>query len=251
MTLSCATVCFFLLCLLVLPWLFEARWLGYLSISVGVFCICALAWLCASLVFHIYTGLPLPGISWVRHVLIRLFLPLMEIAGRFFGIDRQLVRRSFIKINNELVLASARKCEPQELLLLLPHCVQASACAHRLTHRADNCRRCGACAIAALLSLRDEFGFRLAIATGGTIARRIVVQLRPRIIIAVACERDLTSGIQDSYPLPVFGILNRRPHGPCQDTTVPVESVEKAMNHFIAVPKNRAEKRPLRPLQPR
>ena len=69
-------------------------------------------------------------------------------------------------------------------------------------------------------------------ATGGTIARRIVVQLRPKLIIAVACERDLASGIQDTYPLPVYGILNIRPFGPCLDTDVALERVEWAIRQF-------------------
>jgi hypothetical protein len=56
-----------------------------------------------------------------------------------------------------------------------------------------------------------------------------VVEKRPKIIIGVACERDLTSGIQDSYPIPVYGIFNRRPNGPCYDTDVDLELVEKGM----------------------
>jgi hypothetical protein len=77
-------------------------------------------------------------------------------------------------------------------------------------------------------------GLRLAVATGGTIARRIVVENRPQLIIAVACERDLAHGIQDTFPIPVFGILNQRPHGPCRDTRVMLEEVRKAVERFMA-----------------
>jgi len=84
-----------------------------------------------------------------------------------------------------------------------------------------------------LLALRDRFGVHLAVAPGGTIARRIVKQKRPAIIIAVACYRDLSSGIQDTYPLPVFGVLNERPNGPCLDTTVPIERLEAALTRFL------------------
>jgi Uncharacterized conserved protein len=72
------------------------------------------------------------------------------------------------------------------------------------------------------------------VATGGTIARRIVVQHRPSLIIAVACERDLASGIQDTHPLPVYGILNSRPFGPCLDTDVALDRVEWAIKEFTA-----------------
>ena len=145
------------------------------------------------------------------------------------------MRRSFIKVNNELVLSSGCTVEPGQLLLLLPHCVQQGLCSHRLVHNPDNCQRCGKCPVGELLNLRDKYSVRLAIATGGTIARRIVVQTRPRCIIAVACERDLTSGIQDSYPLPVFGVLNQRPHGPCVDTLVPMNALEDAVRIFLGL----------------
>jgi hypothetical protein len=52
----------------------------------------------------------------------------------------------------------------------------------------------------------------------------------------VACERDLTSGLQDVYPLPALGILNQRPHGPCVDTRVDIERVRQAVLDLIGRP---------------
>ena len=69
-------------------------------------------------------------------------------------------------------------------------------------------------------------------ATGGTLARRIIVENRPEAIVAVACELDLTTGILDSYPLPVIGILNERPHGPCINTKVDIQKVKDAIASF-------------------
>ena len=202
----------------------------------GILLIVALFWLCLTLIFHIYTARLFPGVEAVRHVTIRLLFPLMELLAKAVRVDRAKVRRSFIKVNNEFVLARGLHTTPDRLLLLLPHCIQRSACPHRLTHSLEFCRRCGACPVGPLLDLRDKYGFAMAIATGGTIARRIVIERRPRLIIAVACERDLTSGIQDSYPLPVFGILNERPCGPCLDTLVPLRSLEAAVRHFLGLP---------------
>lgn len=235
---SCLLLCLGLTVFLILPWseaLDGVVWLEHLSLVVGLVCITALMWLCLMLVFHIYTGKALPGARSVRHVTIRLFFPLMELLAKFVGIDRNKVRRSFIKVNNELVLSRRKIVQPHELLLLLPHCVQRSSCPHRLVHNADHCQRCGQCPVGALLDLRDKYGIKFAIATGGTIARRIVVQSRPSCIIAVACERDLTSGIQDSYPLPVFGVLNMRPNGPCLDTLVPMDALEDVIRLFLGM----------------
>jgi hypothetical protein len=51
--------------------------------------------------------------------------------------------------------------------------------------------------------------------------------------VAVACKRDLTSGIVDSYPLPVLGILNERPYGPCINTVFDLQKVTDAIRHFV------------------
>ena len=143
---SCVVLCLGLAIFLILPWsnaLNGVVWLERLSIIVGLVCITALMWLCLMLVFHIYTGKALPGAGSVRHVTVRLFFPLMELLAKFVGIDRGSVRRSFIKVNNELVLSRRKTVEPHKLLLLLPHCVQRSTCPHRLVHNADLCLRCG------------------------------------------------------------------------------------------------------------
>ncbi len=231
---ACGLVCGVIFLFLILPWLGgQQDFLRWLSLACGFVAILVLAWLCASLVFHIYTGKSLPGIGAIRHLLIRLLFPLMEILAKPLGFSRQAVRRSFIKINNELVLANQGQVCASEMLLLLPHCVQKSACERRLVHKPENCARCGLCPISSLLAFKDKYGISLAIASGGTIARRIVVEHKPKLILAVACERDLTSGIQDSYPLPVFGVLNERPNGPCRDTLVPLPALEKALGRFL------------------
>ena len=115
----------------------------------------------------------------------------------------------------------------------MPHCLQDHNCKVKITGNVENCEGCGKCPIKELLEVSRKYDVELAVATGGTIARRIVVQKRPRLIIAVACERDLTSGIQDTYPLPVYGIFNHRPHGPCFNTGLPLTEVEGAIRHFL------------------
>lgn len=231
---SCVVVCIFLFLILILPWwLQDSTTLRLFALSLGFLGIGIFTWLCLTLVFHIYTGQYLPGIAWVRHVMIRLLLPMMEIVGRNCGINKTVVRRSFIKINNEFVLAHSEHVPPEKLLLLLPHCIQASRCSRRLVFSLDNCADCGGCQIGEFRRLAKANGFQIAIATGGTVARRIVVECKPQRIIAVACERDLTSGIQDTYPLLVFGVLNKRPQGPCHDTIAPEKQLSLALSFFL------------------
>jgi hypothetical protein len=188
------------------------------------------------LAFTVVLGRDLFFSRRLRGVVIKLLLPLMSGVGKLCGVSKDRVRHSFIEINNQLVLAQHPRTTPDKLLLLMPHCLQFHECQFRITGSTLHCKRCGKCPITGLLGLSEKYGVGLAVATGGTLARRIVVERRPRLIIAVACERDLSSGIQDSYPLPVFGVINHRPHGPCYDTQVDLDRVEQALQTFLVRP---------------
>ena len=193
----------------------------------------AVTWAALGLVSNILTGRIPPFYRGLRGLTVKAFLPLMILVGRVLGISKERVRNSFIKVNNELVGSEARTYQPNEILLLMPHCLQKSECDKRLTYSVDTCVRCGKCPIKGLLDLRDTYGVHLAVATGGTIARRIVIEKRPKLILAVACERDLAEGIQDTHPLPVYGVLNLRPHGPCLNTLIPFPQLEEALRRFL------------------
>lgn len=170
----------------------------------------------------------------LRGAVVKIVFPVMVSLGRLLGISKERIQQSFVEINNQLVLSRPFKVKPERLLLLMPHCLQDSECKIRITGDVENCQRCGKCEIKELVELADENDVKLSVATGGTIARRIVVENKPELIIAVACERDLTSGIQDSYPIPVYGILNKRPYGPCFNTQVDMSKVKKAMRVFLS-----------------
>ena len=186
-----------------------------------------------TLIFTILRGRNLFFNRRIRGVVIRFLFPMLVVMGKIVGIKKEQVRRSFIEINNQLVLNEAKKVKPEKLLILLPHCLQYHECPFRITSNIENCKKCGKCKIKELLTLTEKYNVPISVATGGTLARRIVVEKKPQIIIGVACERDLTSGIQDSFPIPVYGILNKRPFGPCFDTDIDIELVENAVKVFL------------------
>ncbi len=169
----------------------------------------------------------------LRGIVIGVLFPLMIFAGRFLGMSRDRVQQSFVEVNNLLVRAKCSGKKPKRILLLMPHCLQFSDCEVKITNDASKCRACGRCGIGDLVELAQKHNVDLSIATGGTLARRKITETRPEAIIAVACERDLTSGIQDAYPLPVIGILNDRPFGPCFNTSVDIQKVADALE-FLA-----------------
>jgi hypothetical protein len=178
---------------------------------------------------------PAPRLYFKR--LIRLAIEFLYPAalriGSWFGIPKERIEASFIEVNNQLLLSQKIELQNNNLLILAPHCLQKADCPYKITVNIANCHRCGRCPINNLIKLSEKYKVSLAVVTGGTLARKIIKELKPKLVIAIACERDLTSGIQDMYPLPVLGILNERPYGPCFNTEVNLEKVESALKHFL------------------
>ena len=161
---------------------------------------------------------------------LKVLYPLFMLAGAFSPARKERLQGMIITLNNKIL--AVERPRATRILLLLPHCLQINECDIRLTYNIRNCRRCGKCEIKDLIQIADDNHLDLFVATGGNLARRIVTDVRPEAIVAVACERDLSSGIADSYPLPVMGIPNERPFGPCFNTKVSLAKVREAIEFF-------------------
>lgn len=173
--------------------------------------------------------------SWQRiiRMSVNIFYPFIIQLGRVFKITQDKIQRSFIELNNYLLEIRSIRVQPRELLLLLPHCLQQSECSYRINIDITNCRNCGNCMIGSLMNLAEKYRIKVKVVTGGTLARKEIEMLKPKAIIAVACERDLSSGILEASPLPVLGISNERPHGPCHNTRVDLKLVEEGIKFFL------------------
>jgi hypothetical protein len=170
---------------------------------------------------------------FMRLVVIKFLLPVIEFVGTHIGLDKDSIRQSFIAMNNSLVMSHRMKVKPDRILVLLPHCIQLSDCEIKVTGDIHKCVQCGRCSIKGLVDIGRKYSVDISVATGGTLARKVIVEKRPKLVLAVACERDLTSGIKDCYPLPVIGILNERPFGPCFNTVVDIAKIEAALRQVL------------------
>ena len=153
----------------------------------------------------------------INYLIIRNIFPVISKVSGFVNISKDEIRKIFIKINNAYIYSNKYNFNSEDLIILIPHCIQ-------------NCKNCGICKISDLQQLKEKYNTKIFVATGGTLARKIIIDNKPKAVIAVACERDLTSGIQDMKHIPVLGIFNKRPNGPCVDTFIDIHEVEDAIN---------------------
>jgi Uncharacterized conserved protein len=187
----------------------------------------------------------LAGISFARlpylllrplHISLNITYPLLRAAGKFAGINKERIQGAYVEVHNLITRHSLQKTfKPAETLILLPHCLQPETCLNKITSDINNCTECGACIVARIKKLAS-LGYKIKVVPGGTMARAEIKKQRPKFIIAVACENDLSQGIMGVDKCPVLGVLNQRPNGPCFRTTFQFNELENLLNEYNLTP---------------
>jgi hypothetical protein len=185
-------------------WVKAARFLAL----VAVVSMAALGILTAASVF---TGKNLVLRTGIGQRAVARILPVAIMLARRAGISRDRLGNSFVAFSNAMVKAARIPIEGKTIVLI-PRCLNAE------TRKA-------------VQELCERAGVGVFSATGGGQARKILHEERPAGVIAVACERDLVSGIKDvAHKIPTIGIANKRPEGPCKNTVVDLDDLKKAIN---------------------
>ncbi len=164
---------------------------------------------------------------------VRLVLPVSTILAGISRGDKDKFWRAYININNKLVKYRLRNNPSSQMLILLPHCMQNKDCSRRISEDINNCRRCGGCNIGEVADMLEPWGIKTVVAKGGTAARNTVKEYKPDLILAVACERELLSGMVDVGRIPVIGVINQRPNGYCTNTAVDVSSLKSTLTELM------------------
>jgi hypothetical protein len=146
------------------------------------------------------------------------FLRLMRLTSRVaqqFG-RRDWVENAAVKVYNALALLRGRKVGTGELLLLIPRCLSKET-------------------LDGVLGVAGRYGVPVFVATRGQLARRVIRERRPRAVVAVACERDMVSGLHDvAGKVPVLGLTMTLPSGPCKDALLDLAKLEDWVKAYVA-----------------
>jgi len=145
------------------------------------------------------------------------YLQLMNytsLIARTFG-KRDWVEHAAIDIYNTLAGRRGRKVGKGELLVLIPRCLSKQA-------------------LDGVLEIAGRYEVPVFVATRGQLARRVIRERRPRAVVAVACERDMMTGLRDvAGKLPVLGLTMQLPNGPCRDAAIDLGQMERWVKEWI------------------
>ena len=145
------------------------------------------------------------------------FLGLMRftsaMAGQFGR--RDWVENAAVKVYNALASVRGRKVGKGELLLLIPRCLSKET-------------------LDGVLGIAGKYGVPVFVATRGQLARRVIRERRPRAVVAVACERDMVTGLHDvAGKVPVLGLTMTLPAGPCKDARLNLDQLEQWVRAYV------------------
>ena len=128
---------------------------------------------------------------------------------------RDWVEHAAIDIYNTLAWRRGRKVGKGELLVLIPRCLSKQA-------------------LDGVLEIAGRYEVPVFVATRGQLARRVIKERRPRAVVAVACERDMMTGLRDvAGKLPVLGLTMQLPNGPCRDAAIDLNQMETWVRGWI------------------
>jgi hypothetical protein len=141
---------------------------------------------------------------------------LTSLLSRAFG-QRDRVEHAAIDVYNTLAECRGRRVKTGELLVLIPRCLSKQA-------------------LDGVLGIAGRYAVPVFVATRGQLARRVIRERRPRAVVAVACERDMMTGLRDvAGKLPVLGLTMRLPNGPCRDAMLDLEVMERWVRSLVGV----------------
>ncbi|HZI21767.1 MAG TPA: DUF116 domain-containing protein [Gemmatimonadales bacterium] len=175
----------------------------------------AVTWLWfAVLVLSFYRGtLLLPEGALERGPYLRL-MSFTSHVSRVLG-KRDWVEHAGIDVYNGLAERRQRRVGKGELLVLIPRCLSKEA-------------------LDGVLSIAGRYEVPVFVATRGQLARRVIRERRPRAVVAVACERDMTTGLRDvAGKLPVLGLTMQLPNGPCRDAMLDLDRMARWVKTWV------------------
>jgi hypothetical protein len=204
----------------------EAIWAPldrYLTVAVVATAVLSLLWLGA--IAAVVSG----GRNWLpeklaERGLVPWLMPRLEKLTNLLGLSRDRAGNAMLRVFNRLSIARTRGgVKPEELLILIPRCL-------------------GKDAMRQAMDVSVRYGVPVFVAARGRYARQMIAMRRPKGIIAVACERDLVSGVHDvAGSLPVLGTTLQLGDGPCRNTEFEILELEnqvRAMLGLATVPAN-------------
>lgn len=116
--------------------------------------------------------------------------------SKFFGFDDTDLIQFSIRLQNTMNTKKFAETPVEKRVLYLPQCLRSAECPAHLTPEGLVCRRCGRCEIGRQIDRYEAMGYRVFIAPGSTLIKRMMKKYQPEAIVGVGCLMEIKEGLE-------------------------------------------------------
>lgn len=147
------------------------------------------------------------------------------------GVEEQELFQLYVEAKNRSMIESFAATPYNERVVLLPQCLRAKDCPAEIGEYGYECQQCGRCSIAKIVQLSKDLGYKgTFIMPGGSLAKKILVDLKPKASLGVACSKELVLGSYLCEKVGVIGQGVRLLKDGCINTIVDMNALKAALN---------------------
>ncbi len=119
----------------------------------------------------------------------------MEHVATKVGVEENELLALYVETKNRSMTDSFASTDYSERVLLLPQCLRAKDCPAELSKYGYECQQCGRCSIAKIVQMTKDLGYKgTFILPGGSLAKKILHEVKPKASLGVACSKELVLG---------------------------------------------------------
>ena len=152
------------------------------------------------------------------------------------GVDAKIVDQIGVEVRNKVNEKFYKKIDPQDKIVVLPHCLRSTDCEAKLEASGLVCKDCNRCVIGVIKTKAEEKGFKVFIIPGSTFLKKILEKNNFKAVLGVACYQDLNLAMMKLSKFSCQGVPLIKDG--CINTKVDVKSVFEKMGEIQAQEKN-------------
>jgi len=147
------------------------------------------------------------------------------------GVDEKDLFQLYVKTKNSASREKFASIPYSERILMLPQCLRSRECPAELGEYGYECQECGKCNLKKIIHLAKTLGYKgIFILPGGSIAKKILLEVKPKASLGVACFKELVLGSFLCEKLEVIGQGVALLRDGCVDTIVDWKSLNDALH---------------------
>jgi len=147
------------------------------------------------------------------------------------GVEEKELLQLYVETKNRSLIQSFASTPYTERIIMLPQCLRAKDCPAEIGKYGYECQQCGRCSVAKIMQLTKDLGYKGAfILPGGSLAQKIILELKPKASLGVACSKELVLG---SYLCEKMGIVGQGVEllrDGCINTIVDMKTLKEALS---------------------